>query len=136
MTENTKNMLLAAALSLIFIGLWDYFYAFPEMERQKQAQTNQQRMAKVPKLGAPDKTAPAAAKPVARTREAALALSPRVPLDSRSISGSIALKGGRIDDVSLKNYRQTVDPTSPIIVLLSPEEGPEPYYAELGYLTG
>jgi YidC/Oxa1 family membrane protein insertase len=136
MTENTKNMLLAAALSLIFIGLWDYFYAFPEMERQKQAQTNQQRMAKVPKLGAPDKTAPAAAKPVARTREAALALSPRVPLDSRSLSGSIALKGGRIDDVSLKNYRQTVDPTSPIIVLLSPEEGPEPYYAELGYLTG
>ena len=38
MNENTKNMLIAAALSLIFIGLWDYFYAFPEMDKQRKAQ--------------------------------------------------------------------------------------------------
>lgn len=135
MTENTKNMLMAAALSMIFIGLWDYFYAFPEMERQRQAQVEQQRMAKIPKLGAPDKGAAAPVK-VARTRDEALAESPRIAVDTRTISGSIALKGGRIDDVSLKNYRQTVDPTSPIITLLSPENAPGAYYAELGYLTG
>jgi len=137
MTENTKNMLIAAALSLIFIGLWDYFYAFPELDRQKQAQTQQARLAKAPKLGAPDQ--PAAAPPpapVARTRDEALALSPRVAIDTRSISGSISLKGARLDDVSLKHYRQTVDPTSPIITLLSPEFGPTPYYAEMGYVTG
>ncbi|MBL1258762.1 membrane protein insertase YidC [Methylocystis sp. Sn-Cys] len=135
MTENTKNMLMAAALSMIFIGLWDYFYAFPEMERQRQAQVEQQRMAKIPKLGAPDKSAAAPVK-IARTREEALAESPRIAVDTRTISGSIALKGGRVDDVSLKNYRQTVDPTSPIITLLSPENAPGAYYAELGYLTG
>jgi YidC/Oxa1 family membrane protein insertase len=47
MTENTKNMLIAAALSLIFIGLWDYFYAFPELDRQKQAQTQKIKKLKV-----------------------------------------------------------------------------------------
>jgi YidC/Oxa1 family membrane protein insertase len=135
MKDNTRNMILAAAVSLIFIGLWDYFYAFPEMERQKQAMIEQKRMSKIPKLGAPDKNAAVAAKPVTRTRAEALALSPRLAIDSKSLSGSIALKGARIDDVSLKNYRQTVDPASPIITLLSPEDGPEPYYAELGYLT-
>jgi YidC/Oxa1 family membrane protein insertase len=135
MTENTKNMLIAAALSLIFIGLWDYFYAFPELDRQKQAQTQQARLAKTPKLGAPDQPV-APAVPVVRTREEALALSPRVAVDTRSISGSIALKGARIDDVSLKHYRQTVDPTSPIITLLSPEYGPTPYFAEMGFVTG
>lgn len=137
MNENTKNMLMAAALSLVFIGLWDYFYAFPEFERQKQAQTQQMKLAKAPKLGAPEQAgATAPASPLARTREEALALSPRVTIDTRSIAGSIALKGARIDDVSLKHYRQTVDPTSPIITLLSPEYGPNAYFAEMGFVTG
>jgi YidC/Oxa1 family membrane protein insertase len=134
MTENTKNMLMAAAISLIFIGLWDYFYAFPEMERQRQAIVEEQRMAKIPKLGAPDKSG-APVKAIANRAEA-IAAGPRVVVDTRSILGSISLKGGRIDDVSLKNYRQTVDPTSPLITLLSPEEAPDAYYAELGYLSG
>ncbi|MGJ0426187.1 membrane protein insertase YidC [Methylocystis sp.] len=137
MSENIKNMILAAALSLVFIGLWDYFYAFPEIDKQRRAQTQQEQLAKVPQLGAPEqKTAAAPPVKVApKTRAEALALSPRIAIDTRSISGSIALKGGRIDDVSLKNYRETVDPSSPIITLLSPEDGPSPYYAELGYLT-
>ncbi|MFM8859947.1 MAG: membrane protein insertase YidC [Methylocystis sp.] len=134
MKENTRNMLFAAAVSMVFIGLWDYFYAFPEMERQKKTLAEQERVAKTVKLGAPDSPV-AVAKPVAQTREAALALSPRVNIDTKSLSGSIALKGGRLDDVSLKAYHQTVDPSSPIITLLSPEAGPDPYYAELGYLS-
>ncbi|HEY8125432.1 MAG TPA: membrane protein insertase YidC [Methylocystis sp.] len=137
MNENIKNMLLAAALSLVFIGLWDYFYAFPEMDKQRRAQTEQEHSAKVPKLGAPERLTGAQppVKAAPKTRAEALALSPRIAIDTRSISGSIALKGGRIDDVSLKNYRETVDPSSPLITLLSPEDGPSPYYAELGYLT-
>ncbi|MFZ3180816.1 MAG: membrane protein insertase YidC [Methylocystis silviterrae] len=137
MSENIKNMILAAALSLVFIGLWDYFYAFPEIDKQRRAQTQQEQLAKVPQLGAPERVTagqpPVKAAP--KSLAQALALSPRIAIDTRSISGSIALKGGRIDDVSLKNYRETVDPSSPIITLLSPEDGPSPYYAELGYLT-
>ena len=39
---------------------------------------------------------------------------------------SIALKGGRIDDVTLARYRETIDPNSPEIVLLSPPGSPQP----------
>src|SRR5437763_4757808 len=67
------------------------------------------------------------------SRDAALALSPRVRIETPSLSGSIALKGGRIDDLSLVKYRETVDPSSPPIVLLSPSESPAPFYSEFGW---
>ena len=50
--------------------------------------------------------------------------------------GSINLKGARIDDVVLKKYRKTVDPTSPNVVLLSPAGGPDAYYTEHGWVAG
>src|SRR4029077_16745890 len=50
-----------------------------------------------------------------------------------SLQGSIALKGGRIDDLALVKFRETVDPKSPPIVLLSPSGSPEPFYAEFGW---
>jgi YidC/Oxa1 family membrane protein insertase len=57
-----------------------------------------------------------------------------VAIDTPAIAGSINLRGGRIDDVALKNYRETVDPKSPIIVLLSPTGTQNPYYAEFGWI--
>jgi YidC/Oxa1 family membrane protein insertase len=138
MTQYMKNWLLAAALSIVFIGLWDYFYAYPQVDKQRAQVAEQQRQAKLPKLGAPEKS-PGAVEPakaiVVKTREAALAESPRIAIDTRSIRGSIALKGARIDDVSLKNYHETVDRSSPIIMLLSPEGASQPYFADSGYLT-
>ena len=50
------------------------------------------------------------------------------------MQGSIDLKGGRIDDVALVKFRETVDPKSPPIVLLSPSGSPEPFYAEFGWI--
>ena len=49
------------------------------------------------------------------------------------MQGSIALKGGRIDDLALAKFRETVDPKSPPIVLLSPSGSPDPFYAESGW---
>jgi YidC/Oxa1 family membrane protein insertase len=74
---------------------------------------------------------PSAAVPI--TRAAALAMSARVPIATDSLQGSIALKGGRLDDLALVKFRETVDPKSPPIVLLSPSGGPEPFYAEFGW---
>ncbi len=55
-------------------------------------------------------------------------------IDNGAIHGSISLKGGRIDDVTLQRYRETVDPNSPEIVLLSPPGAPSPYFAEYGWV--
>ena len=51
-----------------------------------------------------------------------------------SLEGSIALKSGRIDDLVLSKYRETVDPNSPKVTLLSPAGSPDPYFAEFGWV--
>jgi YidC/Oxa1 family membrane protein insertase len=153
MTQDPKNLILAIGLSLLVIIGWQYFYASPQLEKQRQAQSQLQQPAAKPPAGAtmptPNAAAPgpvpgAAPPPNAgiqptspeaiRTRAQALAESPRIAVDTKSLSGSIALKGGRIDDVVLKGYRESVDPGSPNIVLLSPSGAPEPYYAEWGFV--
>ncbi len=146
MNPDYKNYFLAIALSiLVFVG-WEYFVGGPKLQRQRadlhEQQTLPARPAAAPGPGAqpaPQATAPglpSAAPSIVMTREEALAASPRVAIDTKNLSGSIALKGARLDDLSLKNYRETIDPKSPIIALLSPSGAPAPYYAEIGFVPG
>jgi YidC/Oxa1 family membrane protein insertase len=68
-------------------------------------------------------------------REAALKSTRRVRIVSPRISGSIALRGARFDDLFLKDYRLELDPESPQVELLRPSGAPRPYYAEFGWLA-
>ena len=63
-----------------------------------------------------------------------LAASPRVIIDTPSLTGSIALKGARIDDLFLKGYHEEVAKTSPLVELLRPEGMADAYFAELGWV--
>jgi YidC/Oxa1 family membrane protein insertase len=152
-----KNTLLAIVLSAIVLIGWQYFVGLPQMQKQKeqaqQQQTTQQQQqqqqtpapstapqaqpgapATQPAAVPPGPQAPAAAQVI--TREAALALSPRVTIETPRLKGSIALKGGRIDDLALTQFRETVNPASPAIVLLAPSGTPHPFYAEFGWVRG
>ena len=152
MSEDQKNLFLAMGLSLLVIITWQYFYATPKLEQQRDQAQKAQQASPVPSAGTPPATSQAPGQPAAPaapgvtptpapaaqepelTRPAALAASPRVAIDTKSLKGSIALKGGRIDDVSLKFYRETVEPSSPNITLLSPAGSPHPYYADTGFV--
>jgi YidC/Oxa1 family membrane protein insertase len=68
-------------------------------------------------------------------RTAALKRSPRVVIDAPRIKGSIALVGGHIDDVSLVEYRETIEPGSPEIVILNPSGLPNAYFAQFGWIS-
>ena len=81
--------------------------------------------------GAPG-VAPAQA---AETREAAITEQPRVKIDTPRLHGSINLLGARLDDLTLANYHETVDPKSPEVVLLSPAGTENPYLAEFGWIA-
>jgi YidC/Oxa1 family membrane protein insertase len=145
MTDN-RNTILAVILSGIVLLGWQYFFNIPQMEKQRAAQQAQEQAAKQP--GAPAPGAPAAApgtpampntQPAANaptvSREAAVAESPRVKVETPRLSGSISLKGGRIDDLALAQFRETIDPKSPPIELFSPSGSAHPYYAEFGWVA-
>jgi YidC/Oxa1 family membrane protein insertase len=150
MTDN-KNTILAIVLSALVLIGWQYFFAVPqEKARQEKLQHEQaQQLKNAPKPAEPGQPAavpgqpgspppipgqaPQTAVAAPTTRAAALTASPRVPIATESLQGSIALKGGRIDDLALVKFRETVDPKSPPIELLSPSGSPEPFYAEFGW---
>lgn len=152
MTDN-KNTILAIVLSAIVLIAWQFFVAVPQQkarqEQQQQAQSQQQAQqpqktqpggsaapsAQTPATqpGPPvaGQTAPSAGAPA--TRAAALQSTERVKIETGRLSGSIALMGARIDDLSLRQYHETIDPKSRPIVLLSPSGSPDPFYAEFGW---
>src|SRR6266481_1321419 len=130
MTDN-RNTILAVILSGLVLIAWQYFYNMPQMEKQRAAQQAQSELVKpTPQAGS---TATPAAAPVVG-RDTAIASAPRIRIDTPRVSGSISLKGARIDDLSLVQFRDTVDPLSPAIVLFSPSGTANPYYAEFGWV--
>jgi YidC/Oxa1 family membrane protein insertase len=151
--DDQKNLLLAIVLTGIVLLVWQYMFGLPQLQQKQvppQQQTQQQPPAAGGQKSAPPQPAPGTsaqqpapgtpppgpeqpkAAPVL-TREDALKASPRVPIETERLAGSIALMGGRIDDLSLTQYRETVDPKSPPIVLLAPSGSPNPFYAEFGW---
>jgi YidC/Oxa1 family membrane protein insertase len=79
---------------------------------------------------------PTATTPTAiRDRKVVLAETPRVAIDTPRLKGSINLKGARIDDLVLLDYKQTVDKNSPPIRLLSPAGAEGAYFAGFGWRT-
>src|SRR6266852_7501049 len=150
MTDN-RNTILAVILSgLVLIG-WQYFFNIPQMEKKRAAQQAQTEMVKpapqpgstttpqtgaapAPSANAPATNQPASTAPVV-SRDTAIASTPRVKIDTPRLSGSISLRGARIDDLALVQFRETVNPNSPAIVLYSPSGTAEPYYAEFGWVA-
>ncbi len=75
--------------------------------------------------------APEAPGPGGRAEQ--LRSTPRVTIDSARLNGSISLTGGRVDDLSLADYRQDTDPKSGQIRLFSPPGSATPYFVQFGW---
>jgi YidC/Oxa1 family membrane protein insertase len=148
-----KNTILAVVLSLIVIVGWQYFIGYPQMERQRQeAQQQAQLKQSQPQPGSTQSATQNAAQPAtpevpgtpksgapsaqaqAASREAVIASSPRIAIETPRLGGSIDLKGGRVDDLTLSQFREETDPNSPPIVLFSPSGAPAAFYAEFGWV--
>jgi YidC/Oxa1 family membrane protein insertase len=139
MDDQNKNLLLATVLSFVVILGWFILFPPPEPRTTPASQTTEQAAAAGGQAAAPAAgvTAGVTAAPTGTlTREQALATSDRVKIDTPGLEGSISLTGGRIDDLLLRGYRETVDPTSPLVRLLSPLGSPDAYYAVYGWAPG
>lgn len=138
--SDQKNLVIAIAVSLVILLGFQYFYEAPRMEQQRQAQKLAQPETSAANPAAPV-TAPgvagqSAAQALPKTRAEILAQSSRVVIRTPKLNGSIALTGGRLDDLTLAAYHETIDPKSPEIVLLSPPGSEQAYYADFGFSRG
>jgi YidC/Oxa1 family membrane protein insertase len=155
-----RNLIIAIALSIAILLGFNFFFEPPRPQRDQAQRTEQASSPPTgtatngapptgtpttgtPTTGTPTAGIPTAAStsapsagaaPVVESREAALAQAPRIKIDTPRLHGSIALVGGRIDDLSLADYHETADPKSPEIVLLSPPGSEHPYVAEFGWV--
>ena len=140
---DNRNLLLAVVLSGLLILGWDvgmrYFYP----EAALSAQADPVKPAPTAATAAQASTAAgagslggdaAAARKVNLT--AALASPNRVAIDTPRLAGSINLVGARIDDIVLKDYRETVKKDSGPVRLFAPEGTPGQYFAEFGFVSG
>ena len=129
---STRNTIIFFVCAMAVLFAYETFVMAPaekrNAERAKQAAALQQKL----HPGVP--LAPGAA-PQAQyvPREQALTASPRIVIDTPAVQGSISLKGGRIDDLDLKGYRQTLDKGSPDVKLLTPEGADGAYFAQTGW---
>src|SRR5271169_2049903 len=102
MTDN-RNTILAVILSGLVLLAWQYFFNIPQMEKQRAAQLAQSQMTKPaqeagtpPQSGtvpAPSADAPASNQPTSAapmSRDASIAATPRVKVDTPRLSGSIS----------------------------------------------
>ncbi|MCH9765165.1 MAG: membrane protein insertase YidC, partial [Alphaproteobacteria bacterium] len=146
--DNHSNLLIAVALSTIVVMGWQYFYISPQIEKQRE----RARLEQVDKTNAPGAkiqapstdigtptapaasgTTPAKGAAASMTRDAAIANSNRIAIETPSLTGSISLKGALIDDLTLTKYKVTSDPTSKKVTLFSPPGAPDAYFSEHGW---
>jgi YidC/Oxa1 family membrane protein insertase len=131
MNEN-RNLILAIVLSGAVLFGWQYFVGMPQLAKDR---AHQALVAKTPATAAAPETPGAVAVAAQMTRQQALQENgPRIAIDTPTVDGSLRLEGARFDDLQLKKYRETTDPKSREIVLLSPQGTAYPYYSVFGWI--
>ncbi|MBR1648649.1 MAG: membrane protein insertase YidC [Alphaproteobacteria bacterium] len=136
MKDELKSFYTAVLLSLVIIFATNYFFAVPEQE-ELAAKEPEVAVVKDVEIGAneeADAKKDEAEEPVLSAAEV-MEENPHVMLENQVISGSIRIKGARIDNLWLKKYKQTMEENSPDVELLSPAKTKNPYYAEFGWLS-
>ena len=149
MKPDTKNYYLALLLSVLVVFGWNYFYGRKQLDRSREAQSQVATAgngSKPAQSGAPGSLPPQTvnAPPqggvvpetptTRRSRREVIAQTKRVRIETPALQGSIDLTGARLDDLSLKDYRETSDKNSPLIELLSPHGAPDAYYVDAGFV--
>ncbi|KQM13183.1 preprotein translocase YidC [Sphingomonas sp. Leaf24] len=131
MKNDQKNFLLFAVLAALVLFGWPYianhFFpaANPPVTKLEDGKS---------KAVANPATDPAADTANAiRDRALVLRETPRIPIETPAVHGSINLRGGRIDDLVLVKHKETIDANSPPVRLLSPSGTVDAYFAQFGW---
>ena len=136
-SNNNKNLILATVLSFLVIMVWMIIFP-PELPPEPAAgdpavatDTAQTGTGQADALAPAADAAAVAADPTLSADAAVDA--PRLTIDTPRLTGSILLQGGRIDDLLLIDYRETLAADADLVRLLSPVGQEGAYYALFGW---
>ncbi len=126
-----KRLFLAIAISIVI--LFGSQLLFPPAKRPVTpvAQTTSQPLpGTAPK---PSNTLGVTTQDAGQAPVATPANTPRLKVNGPRVEGTISLVGARIDDLVLRDYRETLAKNSPLVRVLEPRGQPQPYYADFGW---
>lgn len=128
MDEQNRNLILASVLSFVVIIVW--FVLFPPPEQivtDPATEITATNAAPVAALPASTQTQ--------TTQVSDVVDAPRIAIETPRLTGSISLAGGRLDQLSLKDYRVELDSKSDQVQLLRPIGELDGYYAAYGWIA-
>lgn len=130
--DDTKRLLITMLIIGLMLVAWQVIFEQPkqhkaQLERQ-EAYVQQQQAEKALQENLTEITQRdrVKAEQLASTQE-------KIVIESPEMEGAIALQGGRINYLKLKQYDETLEEDSPAVVLLRPT-GVESYFIEFGWL--
>ncbi len=126
---DTKNFIFAMVLSLAMLFAYQYFWLEPQAKLKKAEAVKVETIQKEAAKG----SIPAAAMLASMPRDEALKMSPRIEVENDFLKGSVSVFGGRLDDLNLQKYKDTIEKTSNNVTLLSPQGTKQGYYTFFGW---
>lgn len=130
--NESRNIVLALVLSALVLFGWSMLSdrLMPPSAPPPPAKVEGGKPMALPQPGAEVAVAGGA---VVRDRAVVLSETPRIAIRTPSLSGSLSLKGARIDDMVLLRHRVTIAKDSPPVRLLSPAGTTDAYFASFGW---
>jgi YidC/Oxa1 family membrane protein insertase len=135
--DNSRNTILFVVIAGIMLIAYSFFVMEPQAEKRRAAQQAAAAQTAEGPAAATEIAGTAAAAPVTTfttDRRTALAQGGlRVPIQTPTLTGSLSLRGSRIDDLFLTRYRETLEAGSPPVELFRPEGMRHGYQAQFGW---
>ena len=129
MDDQNKNLILATVLSFLVILTWFWLFPPEDLTTPNGSETViSQDDGTVPTAGADTAVATTAA-----PTDAPVVDAPRIAIETPKLSGTLSMLGGRIDDLSLTTYRETLDEGADTVRLMRPVGEPDAYFATFGW---
>ncbi|HJK86840.1 MAG TPA: membrane protein insertase YidC [Candidatus Megaira endosymbiont of Nemacystus decipiens] len=129
MDHSFRNLVVLIILSVAIIFGWQHFFEKPRLAKlAEQKRIYNEKLQRIKQSGAKTLSSKAI-----KSRNDAIDSTPRLKINSSVVEGSISLKGLRFDDLTLLNYKKTINENSPNVELLSPSQTKDAYFVEFGW---
>ncbi|MBP9752508.1 MAG: membrane protein insertase YidC [Proteobacteria bacterium] len=135
-SQDQKNFIIAVSLSLLIFFGWDHFFGVkpnPNQQQQQAVQTIPQANTDQPQVQ--KESLNSELEDMVVSRDDAIKDN-RIPIETPTLKGSINLKNGRLDDLTLLNYKVSVKEDSENIQLLNPKNTKDFYFVDFDVLAG